>query len=71
MPLQLYDQGFDVWLGNNRGTEYSQVSSHHTTDQKEFWLYDWAEMGQYDTPANISMIKEQTGFDKILYLGYS
>jgi len=28
-------------------------------------------MGTYDTPANISMIKEQTGYEKILYLGYS
>ena len=28
-------------------------------------------MGTYDTPANISMIKEKTGYDKILYLGYS
>ena len=28
-------------------------------------------MGKYDTPANISKIKELTGFEKILYLGYS
>ena len=71
LPLQLYDEGFDVWLGNNRGTGYSQVHESLSSDQKEFWQYDWAEMGRYDTPANISMIKEQTGFEKILYLGYS
>lgn len=22
--LQLVDEGYDIWLGNNRGTEYSQ-----------------------------------------------
>ena len=71
LPLTLYDEGFDVWLGNNRGTEYSQVHETLTTADKEFWLYDWAQMGTYDTPANIKMIKEQTSHDKILYLGYS
>ena len=28
-------------------------------------------MGLYDSPANIRMIKEVTGVDKIFYLGYS
>ena len=28
-------------------------------------------MGKYDIPANITKIKELTGFQKILYLGYS
>mmetsp|Transcript_12646 Transcript_12646/g.17067 ORF Transcript_12646/g.17067 Transcript_12646/m.17067 type:complete len:140 (+) Transcript_12646:147-566(+) len=69
--LQLYDEGFDVWLGNNRGTEYCQEHKSLKTSDKEFWMYDWAEMGTYDTPANISMIKEKTGYEKILYLGYS
>ena len=71
LPLQLYDAGFDVWMGNNRGTEFSQKHETLTTKDKEFWMYDWAEMGRYDGPANISMIKEHTGYDKILYLGYS
>ena len=57
LPLQLYDEGFDVWLGNNRGTMYSQEHSSLSADDKEFWQFDWAEMGKYDTPANISMIK--------------
>ena len=71
LPLQLYDEGFDVWLGNNRGTEYSQQHDVYTTKDMEFWLYDWAEMGTYDGVANVSKVKELTGHDKILYLGYS
>lgn len=71
LPLQMYDAGFDVWLGNNRGTEYSQVHNKYTTADKEFWLYDWAEMGQYDSVANVTKVKELTGYEKILYLGYS
>ena len=71
LPLQLYDAGFDVWMGNSRGTEYSQEHATLKTTDDEYWLYDWAEMGKYDAPAQITKVKEQTGWEKILYLGYS
>ena len=70
--LSLVDEGYDVWIGNNRGTEYSQ--EHVTLNAKndnEYWMYTWADMGLYDDTANITMIKEQTGVDKVFYLGYS
>ena len=38
---------------------------------RAYWDWSWAEMGRYDTPANITKIKDQTGVDKIFYLGYS
>lgn len=71
MHLQLAEAGYDVWIGNNRGTEYSQKHDHFTTDDPEFWAWSWAEMGAYDDVANIKAIKEQSGADKIFYIGYS
>ena len=47
---------------------------HETLDSaedNEYWMWTWAEMGLYDDTANITMIKNQTGLDKIFYIGYS
>ena len=71
MHLQLAEAGYDVWVGNNRGTEYSQVHDKYTVDDKEFWAWSWAEMGIYDDVANIKAIKEHSGAEKVFYLGWS
>jgi len=71
MHLQLAEAGYDVWIGNNRGTEYSQVHDKYTVDDKEFWAWSWAEMGIYDDVANIKTIKEHSGAEKVFYLGWS
>ena len=63
--LQLVDEGYDIWLGNNRGTEYSQGHNTLTADDPEFWNFDWTDMGKFDDPANILAIKEATKQDKI------
>lgn len=73
VPLQLADEGYDVWIGNNRGTEYSQ--GHTTYDAagataEQYWDFSWTEMSE-DDKANILAIKEQSNEDKIYYLGYS
>ena len=65
----------DVWLGNSRGTLYSQGHKHlntsDTQQSKAYWNFSWAEIGQYDLPTTISFIKEKTGAGKVAYVGYS
>ena len=39
-------------------------------DQPEFWDWSWAEMGIYDDVANIKMIKEKSGAEKVFYVGF-
>ena len=70
--LLLVDRGYDIWIGNNRGTRYSW--EHETLSSKDdnaYWMWTWADMGLYDDVANIKMIKDETGEEKIFYLGYS
>lgn len=33
----LSDAGYDVWMGNARGTTYSKKNVYHSTNSKEFW----------------------------------
>lgn len=64
-------QGYDVWLGNNRGNYYSHKHVKYTTNEKQFWDFDFEEMGLMDVPAMADFIKKQTKKSKISYLGHS
>lgn len=70
MPVRFFNDGFDIWLADDRGTEYCQ--GHETLDvsQPEYWSWSWAEMGIYDDVAYVEYIKNETG-KKVSYLGVS
>ncbi|XP_072396727.1 lipase 3-like [Diabrotica undecimpunctata] len=68
----LADQGYDVWMGNARGTVYSRNHTRLNPDtDSEFWQFSWNEIGYYDLPAMIDYITKTTGIDGVHYVGHS
>ena len=73
LPSKLIKAGFDVWLGNDRGTKNSQrhTSLNPITDAAEFFDYSWAELGVYDAPANLNFVKTHSGGKPVTFIGYA
>ncbi|XP_018364290.1 PREDICTED: lipase 3-like [Trachymyrmex cornetzi] len=67
----LADEGYDVWLGNARGTSYSNTHTSDNIKPKAYWNFSWHEIGVYDLPAMIDYIVKTTGRKKMFYLGHS
>ena len=56
----LADQGFDVWLGNNRGNRFARAHTTIPIDSKEFWDIQSVKMGLHETPDFIDFVLEKT-----------
>lgn len=70
--FQLVRAGYDVWLGNQRGTKHSM--EHLTLDyrkDREYWLFSFTEMGEYDDPAMVDYVRQHTRVEKLTYIGHS
>lgn len=70
------DEGYDVWLGNSRGSSYSLKHSNHKSfgtlnHRKDFWSFSLDEIGYYDIPASIDYVLNATGESKLHYIGHS
>ncbi|XP_027171751.1 triacylglycerol lipase 2-like [Coffea eugenioides] len=66
----LADNGFDVWLANTRGTNYSRGHTSIDPNDPSYWDWSWDELVAYDLPATVQYVHDQTG-QKLHYVGHS
>ncbi|XP_050671567.1 lipase 3-like [Leptidea sinapis] len=69
----LAEEGFDVWLGNARGSHYSRrhILLNPNDRRGSFWDFSWDEIGNLDLPAMIDYILLRTRLPSIHYIGMS
>ena len=61
----LCEEGYDVWLCNNRGTKYSQKHDNLSPHDEEFWDFCIDDLATFDVPAFIDYVKSETNFSKV------
>ncbi|KAI9127590.1 hypothetical protein K1719_000583 [Acacia pycnantha] len=66
----LADHGFDVWVGNVRGTRWSYGHKSLSEKDKEFWDWSWQELALYDLAEMIDFIHSATNI-KLFVVGHS
>ena len=72
--LTLAHEGYDVWFGNSRGNTNSKehlTLNPYANGAKTYWNFSFEELGDYDLPAIIDYILEETEYTKLGYLAHS
>ncbi|XP_044267827.1 lipase member K-like isoform X2 [Tribolium madens] len=72
LAFKLHNAGYDVWLGNFRGTIYSNKHNNSKISEENYWDFSFYEMGIYDVTAMIEFVsKTVENKQKIIYIGHS
>jgi pimeloyl-ACP methyl ester carboxylesterase len=71
VAFELAMAGYDVWLGNQRGTKFSMGHKTLSTKSKKYWEFSWTEMGDYDAPAQVEYVLKTTGVKNASWIGHS
>ncbi|CAD7078756.1 unnamed protein product [Hermetia illucens] len=71
LAYYLWESGYDIWMGNNRGNRYSRKHKTLSDSSSSFWDFSWHEIALYDLTATIDYILNNTGFKKTHYIGHS
>ncbi|KAI8992246.1 Alpha/Beta hydrolase protein [Pilobolus umbonatus] len=70
LVFTLIDEGYDVWVGNNRSVS-SEDHVYLTSEDPEYWKWGIKELAVYDLPAMIHHVLSLSPYKKISYIGHS
>ena len=71
LGFELAKQGYDVWLCNVRGNEYSSSHAWLKPTSREFWNFSKDEFIKHDLPDTLEYIQLMTNSSKLAYVGHS
>lgn len=71
MAFLLSDIGYDVWIGNDRGSETNVKHKYYPKNSDEFWNFSAHEIGLYDLSAMIDYTLFNTNQSSMHYIGHS
>lgn len=72
LAFEMANQGYDVWMGNSRGSTYSL--NHTVYDYRydwRYWDFSFHEMGLYDLPAQLEYVLKRRNRKSLSYIGHS
>lgn len=62
---------YDVWLPNARGNGLSNEHLRWSSSNPLFWCFTYEQIGLYDIPATLGLIRRHTGHQSVGYIGWS
>lgn len=62
--------GYQVYLGNNRGI-FDMGHKNFGRNDPRFWDWTIRELAMYDLPALVEHVCQETGYDKVAFIGHS
>jgi len=71
LAYTLLEEGYDVWLGNNRGNKYSYKHVKYSPQEDEFWNFCIDNFAMHDLPTMIEYVLSFTGNSSLSYVGFS
>ena len=70
VALALHSRGYDVWMGNSRGNDFSSNHTKLSPSSKAFWNFTFEDMALRDDPAVVEYVASATG-RSMTFIGWS